>query len=476
MTIDQSTKTAEGPPAVLGKTASGLRIAGLAAGFVMSIVDTTVINVAGPEVQHQLGLSLAGLTWVVDGYTLTFAALLLLAGSLANRFGAKTVFLTGVTLFVLASTLCGAAPNGAALVIGRLIQGVGAALSIPSSLGLLANTFPDPKQRAKTVAIWSSISAGSAAVGPLLGGVLVGTIGWRSIFYLNIPIGIVGLLLTTRLINPVPGRRFKPALLGHILSIVGLAGLCFGLIEGGTFGWTSAPIIGSFVVAVVAALFFLRAESRAPEPILPRGLFKIPRVQAINSVSFLLNLGLFGVIFMFGLFIQNARGAEPLEAGLQMLPLWGFFVVGNLTFARITGKAGTRWPMIAGLGSAAVVTLALTTISSAMPYWVLAVLIAISSLSIGVTVPAMTASLVEAVGKEHASTAGSTLNATRQIGTLIGVAIVGAILHGVTDWYVGATVAFLIAGVAYAASALLAWWGTRAEESEPSPETVAAAA
>jgi DHA2 family methylenomycin A resistance protein-like MFS transporter len=457
MTIDQSSKTTEAPPAVLGKAASGLRITGLAAGFVMSIVDTTVINVAGPEVQRQLDLSLAGLTWVVDGYTLTFASLLLLAGSLANRFGAKTVFLTGVTVFVLASVLCGAAPNGTALIIGRLIQGAGAALSIPSSLGLLAHTFPDPKQRAKTVGIWSSISAGSAAVGPLLGGVLVGTIGWRSIFYLNIPIGIIGLLLTIRLIDRVPGRTFKPALAGHVLSIVCLAGLCFGLIEGSSYGWTSVPILGSFAVAVAAALLFLRAESRAPEPILPRGLFRNPRVSAANGISFLLNVGLFGVIFMFGLFIQNARGAEPLEAGLQMLPLWGFFVVGNLTFARITGKAGTRWPMVIGLAGAAIASLALTTISEAMPYWVLAVIIALSSLCIGVTVPAMTASLMEAVGPSHANTAGSTLNATRQIGTLIGVAIVGVVLHGSTDWYRGATISFLIAGLCYLASSFLAW-------------------
>lgn len=457
MTTEQTQQSTVSAPATFQGGAAGLRIAGLAAGFVMSIVDTTVINVAGPEIQRRVGVSLAGLTWVVDGYTLSFAALLLLAGSLANRFGAKSVYLTGITIFVAASLLCGVAPNGAILITGRLVQGVGAALCMPSSLALLTNTFTDPKQRAKMVGVWASTISAAAAMGPVLGGVLVGTIGWRSIFLLNLPIGLVGFVMTKRLIPAVPGRVFKPALAGHALAIVFLGALCFALIEGPDLGWGSGTILGAFAVALIGLVLFVLAERRSAEPILPGALFRQPRISATNAISFLLNFGLMGVIFMFGLFIQNARGADPLTAGLQMLPLWGVFVVGNILFTKISGRSGTRWPMIAGLAGAGVASLVLTQVSPGMPYWLLAVLIGFCSLCIGVTVPAMTASLMQAAGPQYANTASSTLNATRQVGTLIGVAVVGIVLGTTHDWYVAAAGSFLITAICYLASATLAW-------------------
>jgi MFS transporter, DHA2 family, methylenomycin A resistance protein len=465
MTTESTAPTAPAGPAEAGSlstSAAAVTIIGLAAGFVMSIVDTTVINVAGPEIQRRLGVTLPGLTWVVDGYTLAFASLLLLAGSLATRFGAKGVYLKGIALFVLASALCAMAPGGGVLVAGRLLQGVGAALCMPSSLALLTNSFPQPEQRARMVGLWSSIISGAAAVGPVIGGVLVSTIGWRSIFLLNLPVGAVGFLMARRHIAPIAPRRFRPALAGHGLSMACLAALCFAVIEGPVFGWSSAPILAAVAVAVLGGALFVLEERRAPEPVLPRELFRMPRVNAANGISFLLNFGLFGVIFMFGLFIQNARGAGPLMAGLQMLPLWGLFVVGNLVFTRITAKAGTRLPMITGLSVAGVASLALATVSASTPYWLLAVLIGIDSLCIGVTVPAMTASLMEAAGQEYASAAGSTLNATRQVGTLLGVAVVGVVLNVAGSWYRAAAVTFLIAACCYLASALLAWTSTRA--------------
>lgn len=462
-TIDQTARTEQAAPAVLGRAAAGLRIVGLAAGFVMSIVDTTVINVAGPRLQEQLGLSLAGLTWVVDGYTLTFASLLLLGGSLANRFGARRVFLTGIATFVTASVLAGAAPAGGVLIAARLLQGVGASLSIPSSLGLLANTFPDTRQRARIVGLWSSISAGSAAIGPMLGGVLVDTIGWRSIFFLNVPIGLIGLTLTLRLIPSMPGRRFTPALRGHALSILCLAGLCFALIEGPTYGWAAPQILAAFAVSAAAAWLFARVERRAAEPILPRVMFRVPRAAATNAMSFLLNFGLFSVIFLFGLLLQYARGASPLRAGFEMIPLWSMFVFGNIVFAKITARAGTRMPMVVTMAGAAATTLVLTSIGASTPYWVLAVFLSIGSVCIGVTVPAMTAALVDAVGKTHASSAGSTLNATRQIGTMMGVAAIGVVYSAVHSWYTAMSIAFLIAGLCYLACCLVAWRYTRPE-------------
>jgi MFS transporter, DHA2 family, methylenomycin A resistance protein len=456
---------------------AGPKLMALAAGFVMAIVDTTVINVAGADIQDRLDLSLSGLTWVVDGYTLTFASLLLLAGSLANRYGAKSVYLTGTTMFVVASMCCGLATSGTMLVVGRLIQGIGAAACMPSSLALLTSAFPDPKQRAKMVGLWSSIISTSAAIGPVIGGVLVGTLGWRSIFLLNLPIGLLGFFMTYRLIDAVPGRVFKPTLVGHALSIGCLASLCFVLIDGRTYGWTSAPIVTAFVFALVTAVLFLRQERTSADPILPGALFRRARFSALNGVSFLLNFGLFGVVFMFGLFIQNARGASPIMAGLQMLPLWGVFVVGNLIFTRISGRWGTRLPMIVSLAIAAVATITLTTISAQTPYWLIGTLIAISSVSIGVTVPAMTTSLMESAGKENANVAGSTLNATRQVGTLMGVAVTGVVLSAMSDWYDSAATSFLIAAACYLGASLLAWRFTRvAPTAAQAPRPAAATA
>lgn len=452
-----TTVAAPAAPSALARSGAGVKLLALAAGFVMAIVDTTVINVAGARIQHHLELSLAGLTWVVDGYTLTFASLLLLAGALANRFGAKPVYLWGTGIFVAASACCGLAPSGPVLIIGRLVQGVGAAACMPSSLALLANSFPDPKQRARMVGLWSSIISASAAVGPVLGGVLVGTIGWRGIFLLNLPIGGAGLLLTSRLIEPMAGRAVRPALLNHGLSMTFLAGACFALINGHSYGWSSTPIVAAMAVAAASVVLFLWRERKVAEPVLPGALFRQARFSATNGISFLLNFGLFGMIYMLGLFFQNGRGAGPIEAGFQMLPLWGVFVVGNLVFTRIVAKVGTRWLMVAGLGVAAVATMALAGVSQETPYWVLGVLMAVSSLCIGVAVPAMTTSLMEAAGKENANVAGSTLNATRQIGTLMGVAVVGIVLSVTTDWYHSAGTTFILAACCFLTSSLLAW-------------------
>jgi DHA2 family methylenomycin A resistance protein-like MFS transporter len=429
---------------------SALKFAAIAVGFVMAALDATVVNVAGASIKEELSLGIDHLTWVVDGYMLTFASLLLLAGALGTRFGAKRVYLIGMALFVVSSVVCGLAPNGDVLVAARVVQGVAGALFLPVSLVLLVGAFPDPARRARMVALWSAAGAGASGLGPVIGGVLVDTFGWESIFLLNLPIGIAGFLLTAKLIDPVAedaSRRI--ALSGHVFGVLALAGLAYALIEGPAQGWTSAPILASATGFVVFAAAFVLHEVRTETPILPTKLFRRAAFAVPNAVGFLLNFGLYGVLFMIGLFLQQVHGATPLRAGLQMLPMMIVFVVGNLFVAKIVPKVGTRLPMIGGLSVAGVASVLMAFISPQTPYWQLALAMSVANLGLGVVASSMTAALVEAAGPAQASVASATFNATRQVGTLVGVAVAGTVLASLSDWYGGARTTFVVAAVAY---------------------------
>lgn len=430
-----------------------LKFIAIAIGFVMAALDATVVNVAGASIKRSLGLGLDHLTWVVDGYMLTFASLLLLAGALGTRFGAKRIYLLGMALFIVSSVACGLAPNGDVLVTARVVQGAAGAVFLPGSLVLLVGAFPEPERRARIVALWSAAGAGASGLGPVIGGVLVNWLGWRSIFMINVPIGIVGFLLTVKLIQPLPEDSRGPIkLLGHAFGVLALAGLAYSLIEGPTHGWGSPTIVGSIVVTLVFAAAFVVRELRVPDPILPIRLFRSAAFATPNVVGFLLNFGLYGVLYMIGLFLQQVHGASPLKAGLEMLPMMIVFVIGNLFVARIVPRTGTRLPMIAGLATAGVVSLLLATVSPAMPYWLLALGMSVANLGLGVTASAMTAALVEAAGPANASVASATFNAVRQVGTLVGVAVAGTVLVSFADWYGAAGTTLIVAGIAYLAA------------------------
>ncbi|CAL2071471.1 Methylenomycin A resistance protein [Streptomyces murinus] len=427
----------------------------VAVGFVMAALDATVVNVAGASIEHSLHLGVSSLTWVIDGYMLAFASLLLLAGSIGSRFGAKKVYLVGLAGFTAASLACALAPTGDALVAARAVQGVAASLFLPGSLVLLVHAFPDPGKRARMVALWSGAGAAASGLGPVVGGVLVGLLGWRSVFVINVPIGIVGLLLTARLIKHVPtntGNTLK--ITGHALSVLALVGLAFALIEGPSRGWSDPAVLIGAAGAVVFGTVFVLREVRGPAPVFPVQLFRDSQFSVANLVGFLLNFGLYGVLYMLGLFLQQQHHASPMRAGFQMLPMMIVFVIGNLTVARFVTKVGTRLPMLVGLSVAAVLSVVLAALTS-QPYWLLAAVVSVANLGLGVTAPAMTAALMEAAGREHASVGSATFNANRQIGTLVGVAVTGTVLASVHDWATAARTTFAVAGVAYAIAALL---------------------
>ncbi|MDB5775991.1 MAG: major facilitator transporter [Herbaspirillum sp.] len=407
----------------------------LAIGFVMAMLDVTVVNVGLSSIEQSLSTPLSMLVWIIDGYTLTFAAMLLVGGALADRFGAKNIYLLGLLLFVSASLLCGAAVNGPTLVAARLLQGVGAAFFMPSSLSLLTHIYEDDRVRARMLGIWSATVSCAAVIGPLVGGVLIHAFGWRSVFLINVPIGLIGLFMARKMIPAMPKHPRELTMLSHVLGVIMLSALSFALIQGPAYGWTSPPIIGAAVLAAAAACMLVRRERRGgPAALLPRDLFATPQFAAANGIGFLINFGVYGLLFYISLFLQQARGDDALQTGLELLPMMVMIFIGNLWSGRLTARRGPRLPMLAGLSGGALFAALLTGLTPQTPYWLFALGIALANFGISVAIPAMTTAVMQVAGRKHANSAAATLNANRQIGALVGVAVMGVILHSVTEW------------------------------------------
>ncbi|HDX9702629.1 MULTISPECIES: MFS transporter [Bacillus] len=429
----------------------------LAMGFIMATLDVTVVNVAVVNIQETLGLTLYSSAWIVDGYILSFGALLLAGGALANQYGAKNMYMVSLIIFVFASLLCAIATNGNTLIIGRVLQGVGAALFMPSSLSLLVVSFPDEKKRAKMFGIWSAIVSFASGTGPFIGGLLVNTFGWRSIFIINLPIGVIGILMAFVIIPNVLPKKEKINVLNHLIGITTITLLAFTLIEGPSYGWSSLQILGGVVGTVLTAVLFVYAERKSKNSVVPRVLFQNETFSSANIVGFLLNFALFGGIFMFGLFLQKAYEASPFVAGLQLLPMMSVFVIGNVLFAIMVTKFGSKLLLFIALFIASIGSLLLMFIVNNVSYIGIAFVYSIVNLGIGIAVPAMTTIVMKSAGRENGNMAGATLNVNRQIGALVGIAIMGIILNESSNWYRGASYSFLVMGISYLCATMLVW-------------------
>lgn len=363
----------------------------LAIGFVMAMIDVTAVNTALSDIAASLSVPLTGLVWVVDGYTLTFAALLMAGGALADRFGPKTVYQGGLSVFIVGSVLCAVAPSGNALIASRLLQGAGAALFMPSSLSLLTHAYEDQATRARMLGTWSAIVGCSSAAGPLVGGILVHEFGWRSVFWVNVPIGLAGIVLT-QVLAPATARHERAlSMLSHVLGVAALAALSFVLIEGPVLGWVSAPVLAAATATLMAAALLVRRERAGAHPLLPRALFDTPAFAAANGVGFLINFAVFGQLFLLSLYIQQG-GDDALHTGIKLIPMMAAFAIGNLTSGRITARVGTRPPMMyglmVGLGAA---LLMLACLRPETPYWLLVLGTIVMNVAIGIAIPGMTA-------------------------------------------------------------------------------------
>lgn len=425
----------------------------LAIGFIMAMLDVTIVNVALPSIAAQFGTPLSGLVWIVDGYTLTFAAFLLAAGALSDRYGAKAVYLAGLAVFTVASLLCGAAPDTAMLVAARLLQGLGAALFMPSSLSLLAHAYQDEHERGRMLAAWATIITTAASAGPLVGGLLISLLGWRSIFLLNLPLGLLGLWLAQkRLASPAPRPRPVDPM-SHLLGIATLGSACFTLVQGNVYGWVSARILAAAALAVLLGTALVVRERRHPHPIVPRALLATPGYLPANAYGFLASFTAYGLIFLLSLYMQQALGATPLQAGLRLLPMLAAFTLGNLASGRLVARWGAPAVMMAGAALGAMSSIALClAYTPESPYLLLLALVGLGNLAAGAAIPAMTGLAMRLGGHAGANSASALLNTNRQAGTLVGVAIVGTTLHALPDWHASLPVALGMMGFAYVAN------------------------
>lgn len=398
-------------------------------GMFMVFLDGTVVNLALPSIQRDLDGGISGLQWIVDGYVLVYAALLLTGGVLGDRFGRKRLFMVGLGVFLLGSVVCAVAPSVGLLITGRVVQGVGAAMFVPGTLAILAHVFPDPRQRAQAIGIWSSVSGMSLALGPIVGGILVDQLGWQSIFLLNLPIGVVVLVLAARNLpetSDPQGRGLD--VLGQLLAVVWLGALTYALIESNQLGWTSPEILVLLAVALLGLIAFLVVESRTEDSMLPLSLFRSVNFSTCVVVAVLIGFGLLGSFFFLSLFLQNVQGYSPLAAGLRLLPAVLALSVAAPLAGRLAGKYGSRWLMGIGMTIVAAVWLSFSLISADTPYsrwWPILVGL---GFGVGLTMTPMIAAIIGSVPPYRIGLASATGNTAQQIGGVLGIALLGTIV------------------------------------------------
>ncbi|WP_199485288.1 MFS transporter [Actinomadura craniellae] len=405
----------------------------------MTYLDNNVVNVALPSIQRELGLTIAGLEWVVSGYILVFAGLLLVGGRIADVFGVQRAFYLGLGIFTLASVAAGLAGGQETLIAARAVQGLGAALLAPASLAMLTALFPDPRERGMAVGIWGGVGALALAVGPFTGGYLSEHAHWGWIFLINAPIGAVTAALALWSVRLPAGarrgswRRLDPA--GLAASSVALFALTFALIEGAGRGWTSAAILGAFAVAALAAAAFALIERRVADPVIDLSPFR-DRVFGGGLLTMgLWSFGVFGIYFFTALYLQNALGFTPTEAGAAFVPMAVLMAVVAVLSSRITALLGAAVTVATGMALMAVAVGAISTVGAGDGYTDLLPWFLLFGLGGGLLIP-LTDLVLGALPPARAGVASGTLNVSREVFGLLGITVLGAILNSRQDGHV----------------------------------------
>ena len=399
-------------------------------GLFMVLLDASIVTVALPTIQADLHANLSDLQWVVDAFLLPWAALMLTAGTLGDRFGRKRLFLAGLVLFTVGSLLCGLASTLSWLLVGRAVQGVGAAAIMPGSLAVLVAAYPEPRQRAQAIGIWAGVSGLGLAAGPLIGGALIQISNWPAIFFVNLPVGVVALALGWPLLaesrNPHAQRLDLP---GQVLVTAALVCVILALIESSSYGWTSPLILGLFAGAAVGLAAFLVVEARVREPMLPLGLFRSPVFSVANVGGFLLFFTMLGTFFFVTQFFQSVQGYTALESGVRTLPTtMGMFLIAPLA-GRLTARLGPQLPTVLGALLAGVALLLVTGLmepdsSYATLWWDLG----LAGIGFGLVLSPLTAAVLSATPRERAGLGSSVNTTSRQVGSSLGVAVLGTVV------------------------------------------------
>jgi EmrB/QacA subfamily drug resistance transporter len=454
-------------------------LAAVGLGLFMLMLDNTVVNVALPSIERDLGARLSELEWIVSGYALTFAALMLTGGKLADLLGRRRVFVGGLAVFAASSLACALAPTPEVLIGARIVQGVGAALMNPATLSIITATFP-PRERGTAIGIWAGVSATALAIGPFVGGLLTEHVGWNSIFYVNVPIGAIAIVASLFLIDESKDMSEDQRLdfPGLATATVGLFALTYGLIEANNYSWGSARIVGAFAVAVAALAAFVVLETRQRRPMLDFALFRNSTFTGASLAVLFLTLAMFGVFFYVSLYMQNVLGFSPVEAGAAFLPMTLLIVLIAPLAGRHSDRAGSRWLLTVGTTLVAAQLFYLSRLGVDTSYWMLLPGMVLGGIGIACVMSPATAAALSGVPVDQAGVGSAVINTARQLGGSIGIALLGAIVahqvagaqtpeafvHGLSD-------ALRVGGVIALAGAVAAFVLVRSHAEPRAPAT-----
>ena len=398
-------------------------------------IDSTIVNVALPAIRQELHASVSGLQWTVDAYTLVLASFLMLSGSTADRLGRRRTFQTGLAVFTAGSLLCSLAPSLGWLVAFRMVQAVGGSMLNPVAMSIIANVFTDPRERARAVGLWGAVFGISMALGPVLGGLLVESVGWRGVFWVNIPVGLAAIAATALFVPESRAERARrPDPVGQFIVIVMLAALTYAIIEGPRAGWASPQIMGLFALSAAALAALVAYEPRRPEPLLELRFFRSVPFAGATLIAICAIAAMGGFLFLNTIYLQDVRGLSPLQAGLFMVPMAAMTVFLAPLSGRIVSVRGPRVPLVvAGIGMVAGAAM-LANLATGTPAAWLAAAYVIFGIGSGLVNPPITNTAVSGMPRAQAGVAAAVASTSRQIGMSLGVAVTGAVvtsaLHG----------------------------------------------
>jgi EmrB/QacA subfamily drug resistance transporter len=404
-------------------------LAAVAFGLFMIMLDNTVVNVALPSMQRALKIDRAELEWVVNAYALTFGVLLLSGGKLADLLGRRRIFIVGLIIFTVASLVCGLAGSAAVLIGARTVQGVGAALMNPATLSIITATFP-PRQRGTAIGIWAGVSAMALAIGPLVGGILTQKVDWSWIFFINVPIGALGIVAARLFIDESrdTSREQRLDLPGLVTSAVGLFALTYALISTNHHAWTSTLVLSLFGIAVVSLAAFVFLELHQRIPMLDLTLFRNATFAGANAVMLLVGLSMFGIFFFNSLFIQNILGYSAIQTGATFLPMTVLIILVAPWAGRFSDRIGPRWLMTAGMLFVTASLLLFAQLDAASSFWAILPGLITGGFGMALAMTPTTAAAMGSVPVDKAGVGSAVINSMRQVGGSLGIAIMGAVV------------------------------------------------
>ncbi|MFJ9696965.1 DHA2 family efflux MFS transporter permease subunit [Kitasatospora sp. NPDC101183] len=406
----------------------GLALLTLCIAMFMAMLDNVIVNVALPRIGQDLDAGISGLQWVAEGYSLIYAALVLTGGALGDRYGRARMFVLGLALFTAGSAVAALAGSIGVLVAARMLQGIGAAVLTPGSLSLLGHVFTDQAERAKAIGLWSGVSALGLAVGPVIGGPMVEHLGWSSVFWINVPIGLAGVVLAAKVLPEIPPRARRIDYGGFALSAAGLGLLVYALIEGPSRGWSSAVVLGCGIAGAALLIAFLVLELRLAEPMLELELFRDGALSGALLGAFMVSFGMFGAMFFLPLMMQGVLGWSPSGAGYGGLPMTAMLVVAGPLSGRLATKYGPRLPMVVGIALCALGLGGLSLYGDDAHYvgyvWTLFTM----GFGMGLTFTPISVAVLQRVAPVQMGMASATIGTLRELGGVFGIAALGAVM------------------------------------------------